>query len=301
MRTASSIGSCFSRQPLAQRLALDERHHVEEEPIGVARVEQRQDVRMLQLGGGLDLGEEALGAEHGRELGVQHLDGDLAVVLEVLREIDRRHAARAELALDRVAIGKGCGEVRNLRQSPVAAPWLQGEGSFPPRSCALAVADENEGTEISLKNSRNAASCHYIRNPALDPAALHISCPGGSMARWNILIPTVYLSATALDARPAVSQTLPDAILGRWDMTVRRAQDSFPSWLEVRLSGNRTLVGQFVGEFGSARPIARIDFTNRARFVIPPATGRAPPPCRNRPWPAPGFRSRRGVYINSVP
>lgn len=90
------------------------------------------------------------------------------------------------------------------------------------------------------------------------------------MTRWNILIPTVYLSAMVCGARPAGGQT-PNAILGRWDMTVRRAQDSFPSWFEVRLSGNRTLVGQFVGEFGSARPIARIDFANgNMHFVVPP-------------------------------
>ena len=34
------------------------------------------------------------------------LDGDLAIVSEVVCEIDRRHSARAELALDAVAIGQ---------------------------------------------------------------------------------------------------------------------------------------------------------------------------------------------------
>ena len=62
--------------------------------------------------GRLDLGEEPLGAERRGEIGVQHLDRDVAVVLEVVREIDGRHAAAAELALDAVAIGDGSGEVR---------------------------------------------------------------------------------------------------------------------------------------------------------------------------------------------
>ena len=44
---------------------------------------------------------------HGGELRAQHLDGDLAAVLEVLGEIDRRHAALAELPLDAVAVGQG--------------------------------------------------------------------------------------------------------------------------------------------------------------------------------------------------
>ena len=65
---------------------------------------------MLQVGGGLDLAEEPLGADHGGELGPQHLDRDLAVVLEVLGEVDGGHAALAELALDAVAVGQRGGE-----------------------------------------------------------------------------------------------------------------------------------------------------------------------------------------------
>ena len=62
---------------------------------------------MLQLGGGLDFREEPLAADHGGELGAQHLERDLAVVLEVLGQVDGGHAARAELALDAVAVGEG--------------------------------------------------------------------------------------------------------------------------------------------------------------------------------------------------
>ena len=51
---------------------------------------------MLQLRRRLDLGEKALGAERRGEVGVQHLDRDVAVVPEVVREIDGRHAAGAQ-------------------------------------------------------------------------------------------------------------------------------------------------------------------------------------------------------------
>ena len=61
---------------------------------------------MLQVGGELDLGEEALGADHGRELGAQELERDLAVVPEILGQVDRRHPAGADLAFDPVAVGK---------------------------------------------------------------------------------------------------------------------------------------------------------------------------------------------------
>lgn len=62
-----------------------------------------------------------------------------------------------------------------------------------------------------------------------------------------------------------------DALLGRWDLVVQRGTQTSPSWLEVERSGTATLVGQFVGSGGSARPIAKIELTNGTfRFAIPP-------------------------------
>ena len=65
---------------------------------------------MLELRDGLDLLREPIGAERGGELGAQHLDGDLAVVLEVEGKIDGRHPAGAELTLDRVPARESRGE-----------------------------------------------------------------------------------------------------------------------------------------------------------------------------------------------
>src|SRR5262245_24036700 len=60
-------------------------------------------------------------------------------------------------------------------------------------------------------------------------------------------------------------------ILGRWDLTVKGPAGEYPSWLEVRKSGSRTLVGSFVGQFGSARPISRVEFDQgQLRFSVPP-------------------------------
>ncbi len=62
-----------------------------------------------------------------------------------------------------------------------------------------------------------------------------------------------------------------EALIGRWDLVVQRGTTTAPSWLEVERSGSATLVGQFVGSGGSARPIARIDVTDGTfRFAIPP-------------------------------
>lgn len=62
---------------------------------------------MLQVRRGLDLGEEALGAHHGRQLRLEYLEGDLTLVLQVAGEVDGRHPARAELALDPIAAAEG--------------------------------------------------------------------------------------------------------------------------------------------------------------------------------------------------
>ena len=94
------------REPLPERLALGERHDVVEQAAGLSRVVQREDVGVLEGRGDLDLAEEPLAAEHGRQLGLEQLDGDGAAVLQVLGEEDDRHPAVAELPLDPVSIAE---------------------------------------------------------------------------------------------------------------------------------------------------------------------------------------------------
>jgi hypothetical protein len=59
--------------------------------------------------------------------------------------------------------------------------------------------------------------------------------------------------------------------IGKWDLTVDMGDKIVPSWLEVELSGISTLVGHFVAEGGSARPISKVNFDNgKISFSIPP-------------------------------
>lgn len=79
------------------------------------------------------------------------------------------------------------------------------------------------------------------------------------------------LAAANYSGTFAQSRAASDALLGRWDLVVQRGTQTSPSWLEVERSGTATLVGQFVGSGGSARPIAKIEFTEGTfRFAIPP-------------------------------
>lgn len=71
------------------------------------------------------------------------------------------------------------------------------------------------------------------------------------------------------DARAA--DAAEEALIGRWDIDIHTPDGDLPSWLEIRRSGKRTLVGQFVGVAGSARPISRVEVeSGELRFSIPP-------------------------------
>lgn len=60
-------------------------------------------------------------------------------------------------------------------------------------------------------------------------------------------------------------------LIGRWNITLDMDGKEAPSWLEVKLSGFKVLVGYFVGDDGSARPISQVHFDNgKVHFSIPP-------------------------------
>ena len=58
---------------------------------------------MLEVRGGFDFSEESLCTHHCSQLGLQDLERDVAVVLEVFSEVDRSHPTLTDLTLDAVA------------------------------------------------------------------------------------------------------------------------------------------------------------------------------------------------------
>jgi len=70
---------------------------------------------------------------------------------------------------------------------------------------------------------------------------------------------------------PSFAQDAKKLLEGRWDMVITKDGKELPSWLEIRHSGNATLVGRFVYAFGSARPIAEVKYKEgKFSFSIPP-------------------------------
>ena len=84
------------------------------------------------------------------------------------------------------------------------------------------------------------------------------------------LIAAVHLhAAAATTPLPAVQSQAP--LIGRWDLVVDVPGRHKAAWLEVRHSGRSMLVGAFVNQVGSARPVARIDYKDGSfSFKLPP-------------------------------
>ncbi len=89
----------------------------------------------------------------------------------------------------------------------------------------------------------------------------------------NILMPKLLYVASlvvlfSLNISSVSAQN--ESPIGRWDLTVDLGDKLVPSWLEVKLSGIKTLVGYFVADGGSARPISKVNFNDgKISFSIP--------------------------------
>jgi len=87
----------FTIQPVTQRFPFDVRHDVVHRTADLTRVVQRENVGVLQVGGGFDLLQEARATDDRGQLRPQHLERHLAIVLDVVGQVHRGHAALAEL------------------------------------------------------------------------------------------------------------------------------------------------------------------------------------------------------------
>jgi hydroxymethylpyrimidine/phosphomethylpyrimidine kinase len=73
---------------------------------GLARIVDSENVGMTEARDKVDLSLETLGAKCDAKVGVQHFDRDVAIVLQVVRQIHCRHAAATEFLPDHVPVGK---------------------------------------------------------------------------------------------------------------------------------------------------------------------------------------------------
>src|SRR5829696_3767993 len=88
-------------EPLPQRLAVYEVHHVVDQPVAFSGIQQARDMRVVELGCEPDLPEKPVGGDADQELGMQDLQRDRAP-LGVTSEEDARISPPADLTFDLV-------------------------------------------------------------------------------------------------------------------------------------------------------------------------------------------------------
>lgn len=83
------------------------------------------------------------------------------------------------------------------------------------------------------------------------------------------LIAAMLFLCVGVAVRPAQAQDR-GALVGSWDIVVHGSGGDYPSWLGVEYSGSRNLVGFFVGQFGSMRPVSQVEFRQgEMAFAVP--------------------------------
>lgn len=155
-------------------------------------------------------------------------------------------------------MGPGC--AAGLCQPVALSPWCRRPHNPAGGTIQLKRAldfDSDRGSPHDGNDfMKKMHVCHWIRN------GLQIGMIMGSMT-WS-----------GIGQQDPFSMHETPVIAGSWDLVVTGADgQTYPSWLEFEKSGYRTLVGRYVGQFGSVRPISQVHFDpadQSFQFVIPP-------------------------------
>jgi len=91
----------------AKGLSLHVGHHKEKEALGLAGVMKGKNMRVSEIGHRLDFPKEPLCAQGPSQLRIEHLHGDLAMMLQVLGQVDGGHPAATDLAVESITVGEG--------------------------------------------------------------------------------------------------------------------------------------------------------------------------------------------------
>lgn len=89
------------------------------------------------------------------------------------------------------------------------------------------------------------------------------------MRTAGVVVASLLVGSSLIAQEPAPPRP---PVVGQWDLTVTNSEGQhLPSWLSTWWSGDRVLVGRFVGVVGSVRPISRLDFAHDTlKFSLPP-------------------------------
>ena len=153
-------------QTVAQGLAFDQGHDVIQEPLDRTGIVKGHDVRVLQLRRDADLSKESIGAQQRRQLRPQDLHRDLALVLQVGRGKDNRHAAFSQPTFEPVVLRETRCELLLEVRHPRPFRFLGGR-SFELRAALvpLNALASIVITRLSLHAMRKCSRASAINKP----------------------------------------------------------------------------------------------------------------------------------------
>lgn len=93
----------------------DQFHHEKRETARFADVVDRDDMRVVEGGGGACFADQSFATVAGLARGGEDFDGDFAMELEIGGAIDRAHAAASEFAVEAVTIAQDGAQRRDVR------------------------------------------------------------------------------------------------------------------------------------------------------------------------------------------
>jgi hypothetical protein len=151
--------------------------------------------------GELDLEQETLGADLGGDFRAQHLERNLAIVAEIVREEDDRHATFAELAADRVAAGE-CRFETGLKggHRRITCSIARGSG----RWCVIPkMRGGAEREDVTRRVRLGWLECPQITRAAFRENRMHLSLSHATSRRGATLICIAALAGFANSCRAA--------------------------------------------------------------------------------------------------
>ena len=137
--------------PFPQRRPLDEAHDVVDQPLPLPGVENLRDVGIVQLGGDLDLAEEAVGRHADQQLRVQDLEG-YRLATRVPGQEYSGIPAPADLTIDLVHTGEGLAHQR--QHVAPDEPSIEGMNQWLPTSFRFASGEGVAYRKMSLRMPR---------------------------------------------------------------------------------------------------------------------------------------------------
>ena len=157
---------------VAQRAAFHVLHHDEVGARLLAPVVDRDDVRVVEVRGGLGLAPESLDERRlACELGEERLQRDQAIERLVAREVHLGHATLRDLALDPISVRKDLADQRHRGETLSVLSRIDGLSDSDSRAGCIRLRPQQRTQHLRGDRRRNATTGRFGVGPGEPPCS----------------------------------------------------------------------------------------------------------------------------------